>query len=299
MSEELAAGSISLEESELVGAVTDTPPETPEATDDPEPEGTVEIPTGKVVPLQALQAERGKAKEAKAEAETLKQQMALYKAAAEEYEALKPKLAEAMPIIEAVRKRPDLVRLANEPPPAPVEPAGPLSAQEAVEYAKDMDLYKADGTPDVERAQRLAARQEAIAAKQAQRFVAPFEAQTAQRQAQEMFQQVATMKDTQGRTVDPNALKQIWGSVPAELASRPEVASVLYYAAKGYAEHHAKAGREAAPAIVPTESLGGSRGEAAPISEIESRFIKAADIKPAEYQKMSARFQPGRVTVLE
>jgi hypothetical protein len=293
MSDELPPGSFSLEDdTEVVSAPVTAEPAIEPAIEEPEPEGTVEIPTGKVVPLQALQAERGKAKEAKAEAEAIKAELEAARQKVQEYATLEQKLKEAMPYIEETRRR------MTEKPQAEA-PAGPLAPQEAVEYAKDMDLYKADGTPDVERAQRLAARQEAIAAKQAQRLVAPFEAQNAQQQAQRMFTEVSTMKDSQGRTVDPAALKQIWSSVPPELAAQPQVASVLYFAAKGYAEHHSKGAREVAPAPVVSESLGGSKPESAALSDVELRAIAAAGIKPADYRKQVSGYKPGHMNVLE
>lgn len=289
MSDELPPGSFSLEEdTEIVSA----PVTADAASEEPEPEGTVEIPTGKVVPLHALQDERAKAKEARAEADAARAELEAARLKVQNYATLEDKLREAMPYIEETRRR-----LTEKP--AHAEPVGPLAPQEAVEWAKDLDLYKADGTPDVERAQRLATRNEALAAKQAQRMVAPFQAQNAAQQASQMYQELSGMKDAQGRQVDPAALKQMWGSVPAELAARPEVASVLYYAAKGYAEHHSKGAREVSPAPVPTESLGGSRPESAALSEMELKAIAAAGIKPAEYRKQVAGYKPGHNNVLE
>lgn len=301
MSDELAAGAMSLEEPEIVGAISDPQAsETAPETADEVPDGTIEASGGvKFVPLAAVQEARGKAKEAKAELEASKTRMAQMERAVAEYEALKPKLQEAMPIIEAVRRRPDLVKMAYEPAPEPPKPTGPLSVEDAAEYAKDMDLYTADGQPDTARAQRLAARQQAIAEKQARALVAPYEQATLTQQARTMREQVGAMKDAQGRTVDAAALDNMFQSVPPELAARPEVASVLYYAAKGYAEHHAKGRGDAAPPVVLSESLGAPKSDPASLNAIDERFMRAADIKKSDYAKTASRFVPGRVNTLE
>lgn len=280
-----------------VGIVTD--PTVPVQATEDEPEGTVEIPTGKVVPLQALHAERGRVKEVRGELEAAKQEIERMRRDVDEYAALKPKLQEAMPIIEAVRRRPDLVKMAYEPAPEPAKPAGPLSDSEAEDFAKDLDLYTPEGKPDLARAQRLATRQQALADRAAQTRMAPYEQQTAARQSQDMRQQIVSMKDAQGRTVDQRALDEIWNAVPPELAARPEVASVLYYAAKGYAEHHAKGRAEPAPAPVVSESLGSARGDGPSLTAIDERFMKAADIKASDFQKTAARFRAGHSNDLE
>ena len=106
MSDELPPGSISLEDdTEIVSAPVAAEPANEPATEEPEPEGTVEIPTGKVVPLQALQAERGKAKEAKAEAEAIRAELDAARQKMQEYATLDQKLREAMPYIEETRRR--------------------------------------------------------------------------------------------------------------------------------------------------------------------------------------------------
>ena len=117
--------------------------------------------------------------------------------------------------------------MADQPRPEPTTPK-PLSDAEAVEYAKDLDLYKPDGTPDVDRAQRLAGRQAALAAKSAEAAIAPFQANDAQRASAVMKQQIAGYKDSNGYTVDPGVLNEVWAGVPAELSQKPEVAGVFH-----------------------------------------------------------------------
>jgi len=301
MSDELPAGTLSLEEPTIVGAVSDpqTAPEPVADDDDATPEGTIEGSGGvKFVPLSAVIAERTKGKESKAEAARLKGELESVKAKAEEWDKLRPAVQAAMPLIEKVKGRADILAMLDKPPQQQAAPQ-PLSMDEAVEYAKDMDLYKPDGTPDVDRAQRLAARQEAIAARQAARAVAPFQANDAQRASEGLKSQFLGAKDAAGQTVDPGALESIWSIVPPELSAKPEVAQILYLAAKGMAAHAGKgAPAKQNPALV-TESLGGGRAPAKELSDVELSFARVTGVSPSDFKKTASAFKPGAVNSLE
>ncbi len=151
----------------------------------------------------------------------------------------------------------------------------------------------------MDRAQRLASRNQAIADRQAQRTMAPMLYSNAQQQVAALKQSMLTTKDAQGRTVDPAALETLLSVMPPELAAKPEVARFIYYAAKGMTEHNGKAPTVAPSPVVMTESVGsGGRGPAGP-SQIEQNFAKATGVKAADFANTAAQYKPGHVNSLE
>ena len=293
MSDELPAGSMTLEGDDGQQAEIVSQPIGAAPVEDPEPEGTVEIPTGKVVPLGALQAERGARKEADRKAADLEQRLTLAEQKAQHLDRIKDEWDQVQPLIQRVRQQ------AAAPPP-PQETPKALSDADAVEYAKDLDLYKTDGTPDVDRAQRLASRQERISAKYAQQAMAPLQANEAQRNSSDMRQRVGQMKDPYGYQVDPAILDEVWRVVPAELSAQPNVAGVLHRVALAEAilkgKHPAlKAGQAPSP-VVATEGIGAPQRVE---SDTPSRFASAAGISQAEFKKTASGYKPGASNVLE
>lgn len=301
MSDEIAPGSVSLEEPEtLDDQAAITGPDLSAPVEEEEPAGTITASEHvKFVPFGAVKEERAKRQELAKTNEALSARLAEAQAKADQWDRMRPAVEQAMPLIDKLRGRADLLAQLDKPPVAPAAPAGPLTPQDAIDFAKDMDLYTPEGTPDVERAQRLAARQEAIAATQAQRMVAPYEAQNVAHQSAQMRAQIAQMKDANGDTVPAQVLDLLWGAVPPELSARPEVASVLYYAAKGYASHTTKGGPPMPSPVVPTEGLGPNRTGAPTLSAMDERVMKAAGMSRKEFTEASARFTPGTHTVLE
>lgn len=291
---EVPDGSVSLEDPITPDPVEETPPPVAEAAappanpEDVEPEGTIVNPGGeKLVPLSALVNQRREAAAAKAELAALKPKAEKFDQVAQEWQAVQP-------LIQQVRN-------GTYQPPKPVEtPAGPLTEQDAIEYAKDLDLYKADGTPDTARAQRLAARQEALADRKAQQYIAPLQQQSAQQQSAAHFEHVASWKDTTGAVVDRAILQDIWSKMPAELTAQPNVAAVMYRVA--LAETMLQGKHKAAPVPPPapqhTESIGAAptRSE---MSAFERNFTQAVDMKPKEYEAISSRYKPGERNSLE
>ena len=302
---ELAPGSLSLEdENPSLESLSqpETPPPTPDTpappvdnaapAEDAEPEGTVVNPNGeKLVPLNVVADLRGKVRDTKAEIATRDAKIAELEAQTRDIERIRAEWQVVQPLIQQLKQ-----------PQSPAQaPAGPLNAQEALEYAKDLDLYKADGTPDVDRAQRLAARQQAIAQTQAQALVQPLYANTAQAQSSAHFEQAANFKDKNGVQVDRDTLKQIWSMVPAELSAQPGVAGILYKVAlaESITGGKYKTPVQAPPPPVITESLGGGTGAPKELSTLDRAMMSAGQIKSKDYEDISARFKPGATNVLE
>lgn len=290
---ELAAGSQSLEEREETPPAPETPPPPPDTPPDPneaEPEGTVVNPGGeKLVPLSALVAERHAKAAAKAEAAALKPKADQADAIAREWQAVQP-------LIEKVKNG------TYQPNPPTQKPAGPLSAEDAVEYAKDLDLYKADGTPDVDRAQRLAGRQQAIAQKQAQEYVAPLIQHTAQGQSRSNFEQAAAFKDAHGNSIDRDILQTVWNAVPPEMSAQPQIAAVLYRQALAEAVLAGKykgAGAPPPPPPLHTEGVGGGNTAPQTLTSADHSFRQAADMTEKQFTTIREKYQPGRTNALE
>jgi hypothetical protein len=265
--------------------------------DDAEP-GPSDVQT--MVPLASL-------KEARAHMKTLKAQIA-------ELEPLRGKAAESdrmietvqrwKPIIEAIQARPDLIEQARRAPaPDPVEAS--ISEQEALEYARDIQLYDAAGQLDVKTARRALARQNRVAmtaaTQAAQAVVAPLQRQNSTREADSLLQRAAAVKDKHGRSVDAKVLQQFWSVLPPDVASNPEVASVLYFAAKGYAAHNGldDPPPPPPPPVVPTEAPGGRMPTLGTLNDLDRRMARDLGRKPAEYSAIAARFKPGQMNVLE
>jgi hypothetical protein len=299
---DIAPGSFSLEENALSedapapAPAAEAAPPAPEPTaapppnpEDAEPEGTIVNPGGeKLVPLSALVAQRQAAKLAKEEAAQLREQTL-------EIDQIRGAWKAVEPIMQQVRNG------TYQPPRQAEKPAGPLSEQDAVEYAKDLDLYKTDGTPDIARAQRLAARQEALAEKQAARYIQPLQQQSAKQQSAANLQVVSTWKDQSGATVDPAILKELWQTMPEEMTAQPNIAAVMYRVAIGETVLRGKhkTPTQPPPPVVETASLGGGGGARPELSTFERNFIQTTDMKPKEYEEISGRFKPGERNSLE
>src|SRR3990167_7812082 len=216
---------LSLEEpAEIVGPGQPAPEAEVQAEDETPPEGTIEGTGGvKFVPLGAVIAERTQRKEATKQLAAKDAEIAALKPRAEEFDRVKATVSQALPLIEKMKNRPDLMAQLDQPVRQQETPKS-LSDAEAIEYAKDFDLYTPDGKPDVDRAQRIAAKHDAQADRRAQAVLAPLQEQNAQQAAAAMRLKVGTIKDPSGQTVDPGILDEVWNVVPPEMSARPEVA---------------------------------------------------------------------------
>jgi hypothetical protein len=296
---ELAPGSVSLEDDnpsleslsqqpEPEPAPAQTPDTPPQNAEDVEPEGVVVNPSGeKLVPLKALVATREKAREKDAALEAKEQELAALREKATKYDQVAADWQRLQPVIQQAQMQ--------------QRQSAPQINEKAVEYAKFLDLYKADGTPDVERAQKILELNAAQARETAQQLVQPIYQQTAQTQSAAHFEQAANFKDKNGIQVDRAILQQIWSQVPAELSAQPGVASVLWRQAVA---ETVLSGKFRAPVTPPppplvTESLGTSAPIPKELSHVDRGMMSAANIKPKEYESIAANFKPGQRNELE
>ena len=273
-----------------------TPQQAAPQADEGDPDGTIEGSGGvKFVPLSAVAEAREKLRTAKAEAEAIRAEAAQLREKAQKFDQVAGEWQAAQPLLQQLRNG------TYQPAPVPQKAAGPLTHQDAIEYAKDLDLYKADGTPDVDRAQRLAARQQAIAEQQAKTLVQPIYQDAAVQKSQAHLQAAMTYKDPNGVPIDKTLLQSIWNMVPPELSSQPGVASILLKMAVAESIQQGKYKIPTAPPppAVHTESIGGGAPPVRELSSLERGFAQAANIKTKDFEEISSRFKPGERNVLE
>ena len=294
--DETAVASMSLEPAEMVnpGApAAETPPPAPETPPPPapvaedEPEGTIAAADGqKYVPLGAVKAERERRKEAEGkltELEPLRQK-------AQKYDEAKDYLETARPYIEKARA--DLQR----PQTPAVDPA--LEA-EAIEYAKDFDLFTPEGKHDVARAMRIMKRNDERSAKQAQQAVSPILQTEAQRQSLGLYQHYLNQPEVNGVKVDPKFLAEQWQMVPQEISADPKVAQVLFINAIGRQILSGHKPISAPPPPLVTESVGHGRPSEVTLTEDSEKFLRASGMQPKEFKETRERYKPGQSNSLE
>jgi len=299
MEQEQPVVSMSLEEPEVVAPpVAQTPPEppvqaTPKADDEPEPEGTIEIPQGKVVPLGAVQAERAKRKEAERLAVEKDAKIAELSQKAQAFDEAKSYLDQARPIIEEIRAK----KNAPQPQPPNFDPALEL---EATEYAKDFDLFTAEGKPDVQRALRILKRNDERAARQAHQAVAPVLQRDALTTTRGMFQQMVSRPEQNGFKIDANLLAEAFNTVgPEMIAANPQVAEVLYQNTLGRQILMGHKPTQAPPPPLVSESVGAGKPSEVTLTDFDQRIMQASGMKTSDYKETRERYKPGQNNSLE
>ena len=313
----LTAGSVTLEGDTptIVGGppvaapVAPVEPATPPVEEETVEGVTLDLRGQKLVPLQALQAARADTKALKAQlhaAQDLQAEVETLRGKAQTADQVSAWVESVRPLLTKLKDRPDLVQQVMSGAPAPVvAPTAPveadvLSPADAEELARTLELYTPEGQPDLVRAQKMARINQKMAAKQAAETFAPVREQMAAGQSGTLRTQYAAMKDKAGRTVSPQVLDQMWNLVPAELIARdPNVAGVLYYAAKGYAAHHGLDEPSAPPSVpVVTETPGGQRSPQHTLTELDRRFARTMGSEKT-YTETAAHYRPGAINVLE
>lgn len=296
---------------ESISAPPASPPApAPAVEEEPEPQDVVTDAAGrKLVPLDALRATRQELKTAKQLASAAEQM----REAAQRGEQLGQFFQTIEPLLAKLRARPDIVANimgapAEAPPPAShgqpqADPAEViLPKQDAEDLARTLELYTPEGLPDLARARKVALMMRGTARQEAYGAIAPIAQTTAQQQSVGLQQQYAQVRDKAGRTVNHAVLQQLWNIVPPEVVARdPNVAGVLYYAAKGYAAHHGlDEPLPAARAPITSEAPGGRpTSVAATLSELDRHIQQSMQTTEKNYAERAARYRPGAINILE
>src|SRR6266571_8219554 len=255
------------------------PPPPPPEDDHPD---AVDVAGKKFVPVAALIGER-------------KQRQALQEKAAR-VDELETFVREAKPYVEFLKANPDLLKPRTTPAPSPTElPPDP----QAELLAKTLDLYTADGKPDLSRANTIRTMMSHTAAQIAQQTVAPYQERSAQEQSARNFQIALTVKDANGRSPSPQALATIWRTMSPLQTADPNVASILALTALGLDSVSAKAPPAAPgqPAIV-TEGISGNTRRPS-LSETETRVARSQGMTDAQWAEATKDFTRGRPLALE
>lgn len=255
----------------------------------------VQLPEGEIlVPLSSVTTLRQKLKDAKAgsaEAAGLKQQL---DAANQQLQAIGP-LAEAFRAMQQAQQQQPQQAQQQAPP---VE-----DTTELQEIAKDFDFYKADGTPDLDKARRVQAREEKRAGAIADQRVAPLVQHTLQqRVAHNIERAIATSHPVTKQVADPQILKALVGQIAnqphgLQTLADPEAMKQVWlnaYALSTFQQPPAAKEEPAPPAKetpappVFTERAGGRMPAQKALSPTEKRAAKDAGLTEAQYLKEAA-----------
>ena len=259
--------------------------EPPPATPPPEAEhpDAVEVAGKKFVPVAALIGER-------------KQRQAFQEKAAR-VDELEQFAREAKPYVEFLKANPDLLKSKDSAPPA--AGAAPPADAQAELLAKTLDLYTADGKPDLSRANTMRTLIAQTAEQIAQRTVAPYQERSAQEQSARNFQVALSVKDANGRSPSPHALAQIWRTIPAAQTADPNVASILALTALGLDSVTVKA-PPSAPEHAPivTEGIAGTHRRPS-LSALEKTIAQNRGISEEKWAEHTKDFTRGRPQTLE
>lgn len=274
-----------------------TPPPAPQNTEEGEPEGVINAPTGeKYVPLGAVQAERGKRKEAEKALSAKDQEIASLREKAIKYDEAAQYLAQAKPYIEKAKA--DLQR--QNQPQTPAEQPGPLTSAQAEAYAKRFDLFTTDGKPDVARAQEIAKDHEEQMRRVAQQTVAPLMQNEAQRVSTTLYQQYLNRPEVNGFKIDPKYLANTWNTVPPEMiAANPQIGEVLFRTALATQIMEGGKPIQAPPPVVPTEGVGSGTPREQALSGHSFKFQQASGMKPQDFRDTREKYTPGQPNSLE
>jgi hypothetical protein len=283
-------------EAPVASAAAGEPSPDPVAAGAPEPDGDLDLNAVDVKDERQAKGLIGEVSRLRATIRDLKTQ-------AERAATLEHELNQARPYLDFVRTNPHLL----QPRPAePDRPAAPDVDPDAVEAARLMDFYKADGSPDVERGARWLALQDKRSNRVAQTTIQPLQQASLQERAQANYTMLRNFKLADGKPLRQDIVDDLWRAAAKEqnglaTLANPDSVRALALLAMG-AQALTQPAQPAAPAQPPivTEASGGRASlPAARLSAIEERTIAQKGLSAAKYHELTKGFQPGRSNVLE
>lgn len=266
-------------------AAPEAPP--PPADDAPDVE-SVDVGGQRLVPLSALLTERR-------EKQTLKEQ-------AGRVAELEQWRRDNEPYVQFLQNNRELLIQRVQPEPAPRAPAAPAVDPDALEAARLMDFYRADGQPDVEKGARWLALQDKRSGRIADERVQPMRERTQHEQASINFQRALQIKDANGESPSRESVEAIFRQMPPELAADERVSMVLTLAAMGADRMKTPRKAVVAPPSAPpliTETSGGNPRTRPTLTPLEERIASDRGISATKWQEHTRGYQPGRPTQLE
>ncbi len=260
-------------------------------------QAAINLPDGdKLVPMsetgKVARAYRQQVKDLKAKLETATAGSAKATQLEQQIQQLSAQVQQLQPYVNAYQA----MTQAAQQSASPDDP----DAGAAEEYARLLDLYTADGKPDIERGKKGLALQRKMAEAAAQKHVAPLQQQTANQQSAYNLARAKNTTLPNGAKVDPAILDMVWQRIGTELTATPEGAQQALVVAAGYGMLVAQAAQPAAaPARAPsgqfttqkpldppmfTEKAGGKAdGNSLPLSPQELKYIKDSGMTEKDY----------------
>lgn len=285
----------------------ETPPAAPVAETTPEQTPPVAATTeaDEIDPNDAdLLKDEGRVKGLLAELARKRAENKELKTKAQRVEEIEQWAQQNRPYVEFIQQNPDFLKRQQQPQPVQ-EPAKPADDPDAIEAAKLMDFYTADGKPDTERGRKWLDLQDRRANKAAQAAVQPWEQQTMQERSNQNFYRVLQMQDADGNKPSEQAVRAVWSQVLQDpgglkITSDPRAATFLALAAIG-ADRMTKKAPPQPPAKEPviTEPSGGNTVHAAKLTPLEETIARARGVQPAKWQELTKGYRPGRTNVIE
>lgn len=299
MSDDLPAGTVSLED--VSAASTDTPAPVEHT---PEPEQVAQ-PAAPEQPAVVEASEDSYVVQAEGRPVDIGKIVAAERRrTAEKYEPFRQQAAQLAAEVQQLRQQLQ--------PPAPEPPKVPeVSDEEAAAEAKDLQLYTADSQPDIKTAKRIIIkrRQEAlqVAEDVSRRTLAPLQKNQAQEAAAQNFIVAVTAKDAEGNPLfatraEQEQFAQFWASQPHELTADRDAAETFldaYWGRKARTtKRTAPTPVAARPAPILTESPGGANAPAYQMSDMEKRAARASGISQKDFAERAKSFAPDRTIIL-
>lgn len=262
----------------------------PEPPADPDEAQSVEMQGGKYVPIHVLHAVREQNK-------ALKQK-------AEEFDQTIGYVRQAAPYIEFLKQNPTfMTQTAQQTQPTPVTTTQP--ADEAAEsLARTLDLYTADGKPDVKRAQTIRQIIKSEAQTEAEAKVKPLAESTQRERVSYNYQRaLASLTDRGGHAHERQAVDALWARTDPNILATEDGAAATVALALGLIAMSGQQPRAVAPPQQPppvvTERPGSRQPNVAPLGQLEEKIAGMRGVKASDWQSLTRNFNPGRPSVLE
>lgn len=254
---------------------------------DPLEAGAVDVQGGKYVPLAAVLAEREKAKQ--------------FKDKADAYDQTVHYVQSVRPYIDFLQANPDLMtRTTQQTAPSPVTTTQPVDDQ-AEELARTLDLYTADGQPDVKRAQKIRTMVKTEAQSEAEAQLRPLQDSSIRERAQHNYHRALVTKAPDGRTPDRQVLDALWSRTDPKVTSTEEGATAVVMLAMGmgaFTGQVAPPQPAASPALV-TETPGSRQPGRPSLTALDEKIAGIRGRSADDWGKLTRTFSAGRPNVLE
>lgn len=284
----------------LTGVVDpDAPPAAPSA--DP-------APPAEPPPADPVVEEEGEVTVPVGVAKALREEIKSLKPLAQKAQQLESELNAIKPFATFLQQNPHLLQ-PHQPAPAP--PPDPKTDPALIDYARTLDLYTAEGQPDVARAQKLRDMTRADAQAIAREALAPIAASTNEQKAAANLNQVMQTAQANGTPLEEQYLIQavqgVTGRVErteaVRILSDPNVVNLLAITALGLQSMQKKgAPAPAAPVAQPGPVLEverpGGPGQVQ-MSEDSRRLMRSAGVSEKQWTESAKKFVPGKSNVLE